>query len=385
MKPERFSEIMANIKNIKVAVLGDIFLDRILYVDRSWDEISVETGLIAYQVRRKKSVPGAAGVITNIMSDFEAAKIYGLGLLSEDGDGYELEMGLKARGVDTTYMIRTSDYFVPTYMKVFFEDQATGHMEESNRIDTKNRTHLSDEVQDQIIANIRALKDEVDIFICQEQLEDGECGIFTKRVIDELAKVGAEGKRVIVDSRYHIQNFQNIIMKCNDLEALRTLGYKDETKSHDEYMALLDKAVQKLSEERNYPVIVSCGSDGIKVWEDGEVKTVPAYPVTGELDTCGAGDSALAGISAALCGGATVEEAVLFGNLVASMIVQQIGVTGDITRESFTQRYYDYEKVMGRMYITIPVLLVMVNMFLEAEKVPDSSSIRIWAVELAVP
>ena len=82
----------------------------------------------------------------------------------------------------------------------------------------------------------------------------------------------------------------------------------------------------------------------MKVWDNGEVRTIPAYPVKGEVDTCGAGDSALAGLSAAVCAGATLEEAAVFGNLVASLIVQQIGVTGSITREGLKQRFLDYEK-----------------------------------------
>ena len=344
MDEKRFSEILDGIRNIRVAVLGDIFLDRIYYVDRKCDEISVETGLPAYQVIRKKSVPGAAGVITNIYSNLEAGKVYGLGILSEDGDGYELEQGLKANGVDTSSMLRTSEYFTPTYSKTFFEDSETGQMTETNRTDIKNRKHLSDEAQDQIIATIRDLEDKVDAFVCQEQLEDNNRGIFTDRVIKELARVGATGKKIFVDTRWHVKNFENVIMKCNELEAMKAAGIERpaETDPHD--LDVVDEALRELVGNQNRPFFVSCGTAGMKVWDNGEVRTIPAYPVKGEVDTCGAGDSALAGLSAAVCAGATLEEAAVFGNLVASLIVQQIGVTGSITREGLKQRFLDYEK-----------------------------------------
>jgi sugar/nucleoside kinase (ribokinase family) len=55
---------------------------------------------------------------------------------------------------------------------------------------------------------------------------------------------------------------------------------------------------------------------------------VPAVPVSGDIDPTGAGDSATAGAVMALCAGASLPEAALVGNLVASITVQQIGTTG---------------------------------------------------------
>ena len=55
---------------------------------------------------------------------------------------------------------------------------------------------------------------------------------------------------------------------------------------------------------------------------------MPAVPVAGEIDIVGAGDSAMAGLVAALCCGANPLEAALVGNLVASVTVRCIGTTG---------------------------------------------------------
>jgi len=66
---------------------------------------------------------------------------------------------------------------------------------------------------------------------------------------------------------------------------------------------------------------------------------VPAYSVTGPIDPVGAGDSTSAGIACALAAGASLEEAAAFGNLVASITVQQIGTTGTATPEQVRQRW----------------------------------------------
>ena len=60
---------------------------------------------------------------------------------------------------------------------------------------------------------------------------------------------------------------------------------------------------------------------------------VPAYPVSGPIDIVGAGDSCSAGITSAMVSGLTHEQAAAFGNLVASITIQQIGVTGTATPE----------------------------------------------------
>ena len=55
---------------------------------------------------------------------------------------------------------------------------------------------------------------------------------------------------------------------------------------------------------------------------------IPGVRIEGEIDPTGAGDSATAGAVLALCTGATLPEAALIGNLVASITIQQIGTTG---------------------------------------------------------
>jgi sugar/nucleoside kinase (ribokinase family) len=52
----------------------------------------------------------------------------------------------------------------------------------------------------------------------------------------------------------------------------------------------------------------------------------------------GAGDSTSAGIACALAGGLSVAEAAAFGNLVASITVQQLGTTGTASPEQVRQR-----------------------------------------------
>jgi sugar/nucleoside kinase (ribokinase family) len=94
---------------------------------------------------------------------------------------------------------------------------------------------------------------------------------------------------------------------------------------------------------------VTHGADGISLYHhDPEtasvrVRDVPAYPVPGPIDIVGAGDSCSAGITCAMVSGATHEQAAAFGNLVASITVQQIGVTGTASPDQVRQRWREVQ------------------------------------------
>jgi sugar/nucleoside kinase (ribokinase family) len=66
---------------------------------------------------------------------------------------------------------------------------------------------------------------------------------------------------------------------------------------------------------------------------------VPAYAVRGPIDIVGAGDSTSAAIACAVAAGAGLEEAAAFGNLVASVTIQQLGTTGTASPEQVRERW----------------------------------------------
>ncbi len=95
-------------------------------------------------------------------------------------------------------------------------------------------------------------------------------------------------------------------------------------------------------------VLCTVGQNGImkagKHQKAGYVMNpIPAYPVSGPIDICGAGDSCSAGIACAMVSGLTHEQAAAFGNLVASITIQQIGVTGTATPEQVRTRWREVQ------------------------------------------
>lgn len=147
----------------------------------------------------------------------------------------------------------------------------------------------------------------------------------------------------MADSRKHLGLFNDVILKCNLSEALQAANLAD---GDGTQVDLALTASEILNQRNQRPVIITMGSSGVAVNENGRARIVPAMPVEGPIDIVGAGDSTIAGVTAALCAGATLQEAALIGNLVASITIQQIGTTGTATRGQVKERFEAYKSVV---------------------------------------
>jgi sugar/nucleoside kinase (ribokinase family) len=151
------------------------------------------------------------------------------------------------------------------------------------------------------------------------------------------------------DSRAFIGAFRNMIIKCNNLEAVKlfrgskTSGDTALFRSAAPNLEEAGKCLIGLSKNSRREVFISCGEKGVLVkGDDGKPFLVPTIPQRGEIDIVGAGDACSAGIVTTLCRGGTPAEAAFVGNLVASITIQIIGTTGTATRSQVLARYDEY-------------------------------------------
>src|SRR6516164_788504 len=86
--------ILTRLPNVRIGVLGDLFLDRYLDIDANLTESSLETGLDAYQVVRVRSIPGAAGTVINNLVALGVKQGRALAVIGDDGEGHELRQAL---------------------------------------------------------------------------------------------------------------------------------------------------------------------------------------------------------------------------------------------------------------------------------------------------
>ncbi len=335
LTPARLAALIDGFAAARIAVVGDCFLDKYLDVDPALEETSVETGRPAHQIVNIRTSPGAAGTVMNNLASLEPAALHAIGIIGDDGEGYELRCGLEQLACNIEHLHVSPDRFTPTYCKPRNVDDPSLAGEHA-RLDTKNRTPTSADLEQQVLESVRAVADKVDAIIIADQINENDCGVMTTAVRDGLCAMAARHPRVIfwADSRRHIHQFRHVIIKPNQFEAV---GEDDPRPGDSVSPTELERAVSTMREQTQAPICTTCGPGGMVV-SDPAYMVVPGVAVDGEIDITGAGDSATAGAVMALAAGATLPEAALVGNLVASITIEQLATTGVAKPEQLLPR-----------------------------------------------
>jgi bifunctional ADP-heptose synthase (sugar kinase/adenylyltransferase) len=332
------TRILERIPTIRVAVLGDFFLDKYLEVEPALAEISLETGKVAHQVVATRHSPGAAGTVVCNLAALGARSIRTIGFTGDDGEGYELRADLAALGCDTRGLHLARGRRTPTYLKPR-DRGALGLEGEHSRYDLKNRLPTERAMEQRILASLDEALPEIDALIVMDQVEEPGLGVLTAAVVEALPARLAAFPRLVAfaDSRRRIHDFRGLVLKMNQFELA---GIPDPKTGSSLDEAVIAAALPRVARRTGAAVFATAAERGVwAVSEEGAAEAeccpihVPALRIAGPTDPTGAGDSFSAGSVLALAAGASLEEAALVGNLVASVTVRQLATTGTATPE----------------------------------------------------
>jgi len=341
MSSDRLAALVEDFPRLRIAVVGDFFLDKYLDVDPALAEVSLETGKTAHQVTRVRHSPGAAGTVVCNLAALRAGALHAVGFTGDDGESYELRKDLDELGCRTDHLHYDPQRATPTYLKPRNTNDP-GLAGEHERYDTKNRDATPTAVERKIISSLDSLLPQLDALIIADQVEEENCGVVTDDVREALADRAKRHADVVfwADSRCRIRRFRHVIIKPNQFEAVE----KDNPLPDDEVgLAELEEAIRRLRAETGAPIFATRGSDGMVV-SDPELTLVSGVRVEGPTDPTGAGDSATAAAVLALAAGGTLPEAALVGNLAASITVEQLATTGTASPQQLSQRLETWRK-----------------------------------------
>ena len=313
-------EILEKIREVRVLIVGDLCLDRWCRYDPALSEASRETGIPRTAVVSTEVTPGAAGTIANNLRTL-GVDVAIAAAIGADGFGFELEQALIRNGIRSDFVYRAPGLATFTYTKLI--NTNTG-IEDLARVDFIQAHDLPRDVEDAVIARVEAAWNSVDVVVVSDQAETATGGVVTPRVREWICSRAAQDptKIVWVDSRVRSEYFRNVILKPNRDEAeqssLRALGRID----YPAYRELTNAPL----------LIVTRGGDGASIYStDGETSVVTER-IENPVDICGAGDSFTAGAAVTLRVTRSAEQAVRFGNLVASITIMKHG-TGTASPE----------------------------------------------------
>ena len=315
-------ELLDRIKTLSALVVGDICLDRWCTYDPAESEPSRETGIPRLGIFSTQVTPGGGGTVANNLAALGARKVSVLGARGDDGFGFELDRALNERGIDASLMVPVRGWQTFTYTKLL--NSQTG-IEDQPRVDFISTKLLPEEAEQRILANLASAIEHFDVVLVSDQAETSAGGVVTPAVRATITALAGKlpTKVFLADSRKRIHLFRNVMAKPNWAEA--------------------ESACKELLGEVNFGqlrerlgarvLLVTRGSKGALVVEEGGETWSRARPISNPVDICGAGDSFAAATALAMAVTSDPFAAASFGNLVASITVMKKGTGTALPQE----------------------------------------------------
>ncbi|MDZ4674806.1 MAG: PfkB family carbohydrate kinase [Gemmatimonadota bacterium] len=328
---ERILGLFAKFPAVRVAVIGDVMLDRYLIGDA--ERLSPEAPVPVVTVREHRAALGGAGnVAANVAAMGAACHL--VGVVGDDGHARTIRTELLAAGLGDEHLLTIPGRPTTSKSRLVARGQQVVRIDEEvdTPIEGADRTRLRE------VALARV--EEADVLL----LQDYNKGVLCRELIAEL--IAAARKRavpIIVDPKYrHFFDFAGAtVFKPNRRELETALGAAVDLAHWDS----LPAALQRLQVDN---LLVTLGADGMAlVATDGSVThfagvTRPVY------DVSGAGDTVTAWLGTALAAGATLQEAAILGNYAAAIEVGK-PLVATVTPGEVLQLHEEQHDQIGRL------------------------------------
>ncbi|RMD98651.1 MAG: D-glycero-beta-D-manno-heptose-7-phosphate kinase [Calditrichaeota bacterium] len=328
IKPEVLRACIHNIPGKKIAVVGDLMVDRYLW--GSVIRISPEAPVPVVEVESEsESLGGAANVANNIQA--LGALAIPVGVISDDNAGKRLLELASRSGFPTDGII--IDKTRPTTIKT----RVIAHSQHVVRVDRESKQEISETTVRQILNFLESILPELDAII----LEDYNKGLLTKPFIHKTIEL-AQKKDICITADPKFKNFFEYqyvtVFKPNRKETEQALGLKlpDGYKIQDAARHLK----QRLQCEN---VLITLGERGMFLLAENEREYEIPTRAQKVHDVSGAGDTVIGTLTAALAAGCSILVAATLANFAAGVVVGEVGAV-PITPEKLIKAIQDYVK-----------------------------------------
>lgn len=312
----RASSLVEDFARCRVAVIGDVMLDRFL-IGRV-DRISPEAPVPVLEFEREQHrIGGAANVAHNVATLGGQAHL--IGVIGDDADGQQLVTALRNHEIEAAGLITDRRRRTTTKVRI-----VTTRNQQVARVDYENRGEIAEEVEAALCARLDGIVGQFDVIVVSDYLK----GAITRRVMAHVIRAAqARGIPVLVDPKIpHIDFYSGAaLVTPNHYEAERATDIV--ICSHDEARRAAEKFRQRA---RSEGVLITRGEQGMWLTHDGSEGFLPAT-AREVADVTGAGDTVIATLALGLAAHATAAEAAWLANEAAGIVVGKFGpatVTG---------------------------------------------------------
>ena len=312
----KVKEIFKNFAGKKIAVIGDIMLDR--YFWGSVTRVSPEAPVPVIDLEHESfHLGGAANVASNLNS--LGIKSVLCGIIGDDNSAEMFEQICKDKGIDPSGLYRDSSR--PTTVKT----RIIGNNQQIVRLDREVKDVIDSAGEKHILSTLKNNSDIESIIF-----GDYDKGAISTILIKEVLKY-AKSKNISVYVDPKFVNFFTYIgvtaFKPNKKEASQAL--KIEIKTEADVKKAGAMLLEKLQCEN---VLLTLGDKGMMLFEEsGNIHHIDTKARL-VSDVSGAGDTVIATLAACKLGKATMKEAATIANIAAGYVCGEPGIVS-VTKE----------------------------------------------------
>jgi len=327
----RLKRLLPKLKDRRIAVLGDLMLDRYLSGDVSKLSTEVPVPVVNFK-EQIECLGGAANVAANLAA--LDARVEAFGVVGDDDSAASLFACLRRAGIAAKGVIADKSRITTVKTRVIAKQH------QIVRIDYEKRGAISSELETALFRELQKALTKVDGLL----LPDYDKGVLMSDAFAERVLTAAHRAKVPVfikpkTTRLYAYRGARVIA-CNTKEA----EFFITRPLHDE--ASFGEALRGLLASFGCSaVVITRGGDGLSLLEESWAKhvTIPAtsFEVTYErvgkhgvergavgrqvFDVTGAGDTLLSVLSLAVAAGASVLDAAVLANIAAGEVVGKLG------------------------------------------------------------
>lgn len=308
MSDSDISKLLRRISELRVAVIGDLMLDR--FVFGAVDRISPEAPVPVVHVRREEErLGGAANVAANVAALRAHTTVFGSCGVGAHADA--LLSALSGRELGQDGVVQDAERLTSIKTRILAGSQQVV------RIDRETKAPLSERSFAALVGRLRELGP-FDLVI----VSDYGKGVIDERLMEELRTLKRGGVPVIADPKQgDFQLYRELsCITPNAREAGGACHQTVESDSEAESVAIA--LAQRLQTDL---MLVTRGDRGMSLRDaEGRVHHFPTH-AREVFDVTGAGDTVISVFSAALAAGATPVLAAALSNAAAGLVVREIG------------------------------------------------------------
>jgi len=312
---KRLSSIVAGFRGRKIAVFGDLMLDR--YIKGSVKRISPEAPVPVVRVTSESAVCGGSANVAVNLSTLGAVPVL-VAVAGRDAAAEELSLLLAAAGVSAEALVRDSAFRTIEKTRVIAEHQQVV------RFDREHPALLGHGARQAALAALEtALKGGCQALI----LSDYGKGLLEPSTIKSaMALAARRGVPVFVDPKVeHFQLYRGAAcITPNTMEAFG--GMRHIQRDGQEAAELLGRDIMRKLALRS--LLITQGEHGMTLFTRKGAAVTPRHIETRArevYDVTGAGDTVISALALTWASGATPEEAALAANFAAGVVVAKLG------------------------------------------------------------